>query len=378
MLRRKLAMLTLLLACGKPRSPPVEMPQPPEEQLQEPEPPAKVPEPQTPSEIGEPVLQPLDERLEAEVGAGKSVLLDLREDGLFARTEDGKHRERLVAGEWNAVWPDAQTRTVWLWRQLQTGLDGQDGDLSVLDLSVPLPESQTLATHVPPGLAFYWGKSVQNGPDDARLRLSLDPHAPGFQYRVPPTPGHWQDPPRWNLCMKALKPPVDCPRMATGAEDMLRTLAARMLDAPPQPRMGKAPPEWKKTAIPGCTADLCGAPHTLPHAHWWLVPAAVWSDCCRVGHQLYDPKTKRFLRLVSGHLAQKPSSDRRDTVEFLWVCPHDDAVVTESGVVPLNPPGALKFGDADACLGAIPVRVPSLPCPQGDQCEEESAEQEVP
>ena len=67
----------------------------------------------------------------------------------------------------------------------------------------------------------------------------------------------------------------------------------------------------------------------------------------------------------------KPSGDRRDTVETLWLCPQGDAIVTESGVVPLEPPGALRFGDADACLGGQPLRTPSLPCPQGDQCEDE-------
>ena len=87
--------------------------------------------------------------------------------------------------------------------------------------------------------------------------------------------------------------------------------------------------------------------------------------------QLYDPAAHRFLRLTSGKLAAQPSTDRRDALEFVWLCPTGDVAVTDAGVVPLLPPGPLRFGAADACLGGVPVRVPAAACPEGDQCEDE-------
>ena len=123
-----------------------------------------------------------------------------------------------------------------------------------------------------------------------------------------------------------------------------------------------------------CPDETCGVAHAIPFTRWTLVPATVWTDCCRRGHQLYDPKTRKFLRLRTGKMVPKPSTNSLDSIEFLWLCPMGDALVTQAGVVPLNPPGALRFGDADACLGGQPIATPSLPCPEGDQCEEESGD----
>ncbi len=330
-------------------------------------PPPQPPPPSPPPPVVPPPVlppRPLDERLAAEVGQGGAVLLDLREDGVWAKSVDGTRKERLLAGEATWLWPDARTRVLWLWREA-------DGALAALDLAVPLPQAVTVATGVSNGLAWHWDKDATLGPEDARLRLSFEARNVGFQFRLPPEPGHWHAPPRWKLCARAKHEEAlgICPEIAPGTDALLPLLANRAREHQPRPRLGRAGPQ-----PPACSATTCGPAHALPGTQWWLVPATVWSDCCRLGHQLYDPRTHRFLRLGSGKLQPTASGDRRDTVEFVWICPPGDVLVTESGAVPLEPPGALRFGDADACLGGQPLRTPSLPCPQGDQCEDEPAE----
>lgn len=355
--------LLLLVAC---REPPLVVSQPP------PQPAAAVPPSPTPhlaaatTETSQPAPPPLarDEQLRAEVGLGGTVLLDLREDGLWAKSLDGARRQQIAEVTATWLWVDAQTRVLWLWRE-------EGGELRALDLAVPLPEVVTVATGVPTGLAWLWPKRPVVGPDDAKLRLAFEPGDVGFQYSLPPEPGRWTAPRRWRTCGHAKKRQTEpaCPTLAPGTDAFLRILAARAAAQPVPPLLGRAsaPPQ-------GCPSQACGAARTLGVTHWSLVPAAVWSDCCRRGHQLYDARARRFLRLGTGKLLPRPSGDRRDTVEFLWLCPQGDAVVTESGVVPLEPPGSLRFGDADACLGGQPVRTPSLPCPQGDQCEDDAGE----
>ena len=359
---RLLVILALLPACRQSPAPaPPALPPPapaPAPEVVAPPPPAAVVAVAVP-----PLPLPLDERLTAQIGQGHAVLLDLREDGVWAKSLDGARKEQLAATAATWLWPDAQTRVLWLWREA-------DGALQALDLAVPLPQPVTVATGVPVGLAWLWPTRAMVGPDDARLRLSLDPRDVGFQFGLPPEPGRWEAPRRWRTCgrgkAKRLEP--QCPVLAPGAEALLRSWAGRISAETRLAGLGRA------GAQPiGCTPQSCGVAHTLGATHWWLVPAAVWSDCCRRGHQLYDARTHRFLRLGAGKLVANPSGDRRDTVESLWLCPLGDAIVTESGVVPLEPPGALRFGDADACLGGQPLRTPSLPCPQGDQCEDDPA-----
>ncbi len=361
--RKLMVMLVVLMAC---RPAPSRVPQPAPAQ---PRPVAPVPAPPVHTEMPAlppepPPPLPLDERLAAQIGLGGAVLLDLREDGVWAKSLDGSRKELLATTDATWLWPDAQTRVLWLWRETA-------GELRALDLSVPLPQSVTIATGVPAGLAWQWPKRPMMGPDDARLRLSLDPQDVGFQYGLPPVPGHWDAPRRWKTCGHGKGKPVEavCPTLAAGSEALLRIWAQRTLDAENPAHLGHV-----GTQPSGCTAQTCGVAHALGSLHWWLVPATVWTDCCRRGHQLYDTRSRRFLRLGSGKMLPTPSGDRRDTVETLWLCPQGDAIVTESGVVPLEPPGPLRFGDADACLGGQPVRTPSLPCPQGDQCEDEQPE----
>ena len=356
--------LALLTACRQPppsAQPPHAAPPPlPAPVVAQPIPPDVAP---PPPPAPKPPL-PLDERLAADIGQGGAVLLDIRDDGVWAKSLDGARKERLVPNDATWLWPDAQARVLWLWRE-----DG--GELRALDLATPLPEPVTIATAVPTGLAWHWPKRAMLGPDDARLRLSLDPHDAGFQYSLPPQPGKWNAPLRWKTCGtgKDKQAEAACPKLGPVAQPLLKSWGLRAEGVPNAARLGRASPQPQ-----GCTSATCGEAHTLPVGHWWLVPATVWSDCCRRGHQLYDPRSKKFLRLGSGKLLPAPSGDRRDTMEFLWLCPHGDAIVTESGVVPLEPPGPLQFGAADACLGGLPLRTPSLPCPQGDQCEEEVAE----
>ena len=352
--------LWMALAC-RPVAPPAAPPPPPP-----PLPPSTalpLPPAVTPAQVTAPVA-PLDERLAVEVGQGESVLIDLQGDGVWAKSQGGARRERIVPGDFSAVWPDSAARLLWLWRE-------QEGDLHAVDLTLPLPTAVTIAEHVPAGLAWLWPRRPQLGPEDARLRLSLRPSDVGFQFALPPRPGHWNAPRRWKACAPRRAPPTEpvCPALASGAELALRAWARRAAAAaPPAPLLPASP------MPPGCSAASCGRPHALPGSHWWLVPAPVWSDCCRRGHQLYDVRARRFLRLGSGRLLPTPSSDRRDAVEFMWLCPLGDVVVSESGVIPLEPPGPLRFGEADACLGGRPLRTPSLPCPDGDQCEEPASD----
>lgn len=325
-----------------------------------------------------------DARLVSVAGSDRAVLVDARGDGVWARTLDGSVDERLVGGVWNTVWPDAAARVLWLWRE-------SSGTLAVVDLTqvqptgLDLPQAVTVATGVDAGVSLsplirpaaprLAQRTAVEGETTVgpRLRLDLAAQPPGFWYRSPPQPGHWRDPPLWRPCTRTGYKPVSprCPHLAPNASPLLGILAARALAAVapgPTPVPGRL-----RTLLPGCAREACGRPVALPGTRWWLVPAAVWTDCCRRGYQLYDHESQRFLRLTTGQLHPGPSTDRRDAVEFLWLCPGGEAVVTESGVVPLEPPGPLQFGRADACLGALPVRVPSQPCPQGDQCEEEPA-----
>ena len=363
-----LALLLLLTACREPPQPslpsPAPLPAPPPfvaQPLAQDVTTVVAPEPKPPL--------PLDERLVLEIGQGGAVLLDIRDDGVWAKSLDGVRKERIVPNDATWLWPDAQTRVLWLWRE-----DGNE--LRALDLAVALPEAVTIATNVPAGLAWLWPKRVGIGPEDAQLRLSLDPRDVGFQYTLPQQPGKWNAPRKWKTCGTGKKDAeVACPVLAPNALFLVKSWVLRTEAAGTVAKLGRASPRPQ-----GCTAATCGEAHTLPFGHWWLVPATVWSDCCRRGHQLYDPRQKKFLRLVSGKMLPVPSGDRRDTVEFLWLCPQGDAIVTESGVVALEPPlpdgqhRPLQFGAADACLGGLPLRTPSLPCPQGDQCEEEVAE----
>ncbi len=359
--RAILLLLVLALGCRKPPvvAPmlPVQRDAPDVSVLSATQQPAPLPPP-----LPQPaILQPLDVRLTADIGRGGTVLLDLREDGVWAKSVDGVRKERLVQTDATWLWPDAQTRVLWLWREL-------GGELQALDLAAPLPEPVTVAIGVPAGLGWQWTKRTVAGPDDARLRLSLDPHDPGFQFGLPPEPGHWNAPRRWKACAHSKNPRAlaICPKLAPGAEALLHAWSERLVGKETVAQLGHA-----NAPVSGCSSETCGVAHAMGATHWWLVPAAVWTDCCRRGNQLYDPRTRRFLRLGSGKMLPGPSGDRRDTVEFLWLCPQNDVIVTESGVVPLEPPGALRFGDADACLGGLPLRTPNQPCPQGDQCEEE-------
>ncbi len=193
---RLLVILALLPACRQSPAPaPPALPPPapaPAPEVVAPPPPAAVVAVAVP-----PLPLPLDERLTAQIGQGHAVLLDLREDGVWAKSLDGARKEQLAATAATWLWPDAQTRVLWLWREA-------DGALQALDLAVPLPQPVTVATGVPVGLAWLWPKRAMVGPDDARLRLTLDPRDVGFQFGLPPEPGRWEP-----SALKVASTPVD-------------------------------------------------------------------------------------------------------------------------------------------------------------------------
>ena len=294
----------------------------------------------------------LEERILAEVGAGKPVAILAWYDGLIAMSSDGARIRLLAPGptEWALV--DERARVIWFGKvgepRKVEGEEVDTVDIWVLDLMAEGLEPRLIAPALQTGLEVsvsYPPDAKGKRPDEIgfgrgygpSIRILLDEKRPRFDAEggiyadigIADTAEH----------MKAVRRAQPDP--ATRA--FLQALVARGVGRTatlPVPAARPAPPDRLPVPIDNCEQeDICGAVTAFTGTPYWrVVVEHSCGDACHPSENLYDPRTRKWIDPNDPAVTSDKPIGEAAAVAQAFIARDGSAFVMDGAVYPFGKP----------------------------------------